>query len=243
MVTEWDFVNVFEYYKTHRKTYEDLYDSEKYFLDQLNLDNYNILDIGCALGGFYEIFSSLGKNISYTGVDVSPKLIQFAKHLHPNVNFFLIDPSLNTQVFPENNFDLVFSSGVFHLNKEWQSLLLNAYRLTRNYLLIDFRILPDQSLVGKIRLNLGMNAENPPEIDYFILNINELLDIFLHLNPLPQSIRSYGYYRPVSEDAELEIQTVCMSFFLIEKPQKQEPKNIDFSFNLPDDFAGVIENL
>lgn len=69
-----------------------------------------ILDVGCGNGRLLELLKD--KKISYTGVDVSEKLIEVAKKKYPQNNFLVAD-NLNLP-FLDNNFDKVFSVAVLH---------------------------------------------------------------------------------------------------------------------------------
>lgn len=239
METDWDYENVIEYYRRNRKTISGLYDSEKYFLTKLNLDNFRILDIGCAEGGFYDIFTSLAENVLYTGVDVSEKMITIAKQLYPDAEFYSVDPELRNLRFEDNSFDLVFSSGVFHLNSSWREMLKAGYRKSKRYMLIDFRILPDRSVTGKMQLSYGKPDSDSPKIDYFVIDINELMTIIKGFSPVPKSVAAYGYYHQVSDDADIDLDKVCMAFFLIEKDLNNNYDKINFELDLPDDFGYI----
>src|SRR5688500_13087168 len=44
-----------EYYETHRRTAQELYPSEWFFLKDLLSDGMSVLDIGCAVGGLASV--------------------------------------------------------------------------------------------------------------------------------------------------------------------------------------------
>lgn len=73
-------------------------------------DGDKILDLGCGNGILVELFFK--KNINYTGVDNSEKLIGIAKKNYPGQEF-LVASALNIP-FPEGCFDKVFCLAVFH---------------------------------------------------------------------------------------------------------------------------------
>ncbi len=70
----------------------------------------DVLDLGCGNGRFFEVFDE--KNVCYTGLDKSEKLILKAKERHPKADFEIGD-GLDTP-FPDNSFDYVFSIAVLH---------------------------------------------------------------------------------------------------------------------------------
>lgn len=72
-----------------------------------------ILDFGCGNGRLLELFAE--KNIDYTGVDISRKLIGIATAKYPDehVKFQKISGS-DSLAFPANYFNVVYSIAVFH---------------------------------------------------------------------------------------------------------------------------------
>lgn len=69
-----------------------------------------ILDLGCGNGRYLDYFE--GKEVNYSGVDNSEKLIELAKNRYPKANFQVAD-ALNLP-FSDDFFDEVFSVAVFH---------------------------------------------------------------------------------------------------------------------------------
>jgi SAM-dependent methyltransferase len=74
----------------------------------------NVLDFGCGNGRLLDLLDF--ENIGYWGVDVSAKLIEFAKnkHVSENENFFKIDPSQTSLAFESGFFNTIYSIAVFH---------------------------------------------------------------------------------------------------------------------------------
>jgi len=73
----------------------------------------NVLDYGCGNGRLLELFS--GKNIDYTGLDISGKMINLAKGKYPDPLFkFRKITSFDSLTFPGNYFNAVYSIAVFH---------------------------------------------------------------------------------------------------------------------------------
>ncbi len=74
------------------------------------LNNKSIVDIGCGLGDFYKWLQENNISTNYTGIDITPKMIEKAKERFPNTNFevnnFLID---NFSYTP----DCIVASGIF----------------------------------------------------------------------------------------------------------------------------------
>lgn len=68
-----------------------------------------VLDLGCGNGRLFELFK--GRNIEYTGVDFSEKLIEKAKEKYGD--YFKVADTFNLP-FPDNHFDSIWSIAVFH---------------------------------------------------------------------------------------------------------------------------------
>jgi len=79
-------------------------------------ENISILDVGCGIGHFYEFLkgSTLLERLKvrYKGIDISAKMIEFARNKFPGVDFEVVD--LVNDKFKER-FDYVFSSGIFNI--------------------------------------------------------------------------------------------------------------------------------
>jgi len=75
------------------------------------LDNFKILDLGCGIGDFYTYLTGRYNKIRYTGIDIVPELIAYAKDIYPNANFLCHDI---LQTDPIDNFDYAFISGMFN---------------------------------------------------------------------------------------------------------------------------------
>src|SRR5579872_6417046 len=75
------------FYSNRRNRLDDLYPSERRFLPWLARGSSSVLDVGCAAGGFAEIWRSCNDRIEYVGVDVSPQLVDAARSLHPELDF------------------------------------------------------------------------------------------------------------------------------------------------------------
>ncbi|MEK7598237.1 MAG: methyltransferase domain-containing protein [Patescibacteria group bacterium] len=73
----------------------------------------SVLDYGCGNGRLLELFSE--KNIDYTGLDISGKMVNLAKgkYQDPLVKFRKIT-SFDSLTFPGNYFNAVYSIAVFH---------------------------------------------------------------------------------------------------------------------------------
>ena len=107
----------------------------------------SLLDVGCGLGDLYGFLKKekyLSRNkINYTGLDITPKILEVAKKKYPGAKFELKD-ILEDRYLPK--FDYVFCSGVFNLRMtdteshlEWvKAMLLRMYDLADFGVAVNF---------------------------------------------------------------------------------------------------------
>ncbi len=91
--------------KTRNKPWRDF----EFLFEDLP-EKVSVLDLGCGNGRFFELFKE--KNIYYTGLDKSEKLILKAKEKYPEADFEIGD-GLDAP-FPSGSFEFVFSIAVLH---------------------------------------------------------------------------------------------------------------------------------
>jgi SAM-dependent methyltransferase len=70
-----------------------------------------VLEIGCGIGDFYPFLKEKFDSVNYTGIDIVPELVNYAKHKYPEATFHCLD--LHNVSF-EDKFDYVLISGVFN---------------------------------------------------------------------------------------------------------------------------------
>jgi SAM-dependent methyltransferase len=111
--------------------------------------DFSILDVGCGLGHFYEFLlnTSLINNmkISYTGIDISKKMVDFAKRKFPAVNFQTMD-IIGDKL--DRKFDYVVSSGIFNVKmadlkthkESVRKMISRMYQMSRFGTSINFMV-------------------------------------------------------------------------------------------------------
>jgi len=72
----------------------------------------SVLDVGCGFGDFREWFERQGGKLEYTGIDLSPDLLEQAKHRHAGGTFLCGD--LFDMEFADQSFDWVILSGALN---------------------------------------------------------------------------------------------------------------------------------
>lgn len=76
----------------------------------------SILDVGCGLADFYSWIKNNVDGINYTGLDITPEMIDKSKKRFPKIEFkqgTIYDENLCNQ-----NFDFIFASGIFVFRKK-----------------------------------------------------------------------------------------------------------------------------
>lgn len=90
----------------------------------ISYDEKSILDIGCGFADYFDFLNEKFKNISYHGVDISAKMIDEAKKLHPDLKLEL------KNVFdtpPQKKYDIVTSNGIFYLLGQDSKSLMHEF--------------------------------------------------------------------------------------------------------------------
>jgi len=219
----WDEKNTIKFYTNNRNTYNDLYDSEKHFLNKDFISQINsVLDVGSSVGGFSNIFKELNQNISYAGIDVSKNAIDKANSIYGSndIDFYHYD---GVQIPLNQKFDLVFCSGVMHLIDNYEDIFAQILANAEKYLLLDFRVTSTQSYQGKFYFDFeGKTNQNYTK--YYVLNFNELIDFFKSFKNICEVI-IYGYKGLASQMSE-GIDEVYFLFFKIKLSEENSFKII-----------------
>jgi SAM-dependent methyltransferase len=192
--TGWSNRDTVSYYASNRCSLEDLYPSEQYFLKpEFLTDVHSVLDVGCAAGGFLNVFTSLTKDIQYTGIDVVKELIDIAKERYGGYGVFIHYSGKG--VLPVNGkFDLVFSSGVMHLIENWKELFEEIVDHAKKFVLVDFRTTTEKSYCGKFIFDLNNKGKEKNATMYRVVNIKEIMDFLAEFKQI-KKIEVYGYQR------------------------------------------------
>jgi len=93
-----------------------------------NLKEKSVLCIGCGTGEECKHLKLLGAK-KVIGIDISKRLIDFAKKSYPDLEFKVMDmEKLN---FPKNCFDFVYSSLTMHYVRDWTKTLSGVYKILK----------------------------------------------------------------------------------------------------------------
>ena len=216
----WSVSNAVHFYAKNRQSLEDVYPSELFFLRQIIRPGISILDVGCAAGGFYNIFKSIEPSVRYAGVDYSPCMVREAKMCFPDTDFF--SGSGNSLPFKDGSFDMVYCSGAIHLSIDWRYILKECWRVTKNHFLFDVRLIEKGKSIEDVTRSYEKIAfldtwDKKTVVPYIILNVNDFLHEVTLLEPEPVSKQYFGYFRPVSEMVVTSYREVCMAMCCFSK--------------------------
>ena len=106
-------------------------------------ENESILDVGCGLGALVDYIHKAHLNLSYTGVDINPKMIQEAQQRHSNIEFIHTDIITDVHLLNDRKFDYVFLSGALNLaadkhQKTIESMMKEMFALASKGVAINF---------------------------------------------------------------------------------------------------------
>ena len=191
-----------DYWKNHRNSLNDLYPSERHFLEPALRISNSTLDIGCAAGGAYRFTKEANLNIDYTGIDISKSLIEIARESNPKGNFIHYDGQ--NIAFKENQFDFVFSIGVLHHLDNWKSIIMQMVKCSSKLTIFDLRLTKgnthDDAKSNYQYISFDDNIDYKASIGYFVINIGEFISFLQNnFNDSIYRIESFGYYSNINK--------------------------------------------
>ncbi len=233
MAEQFDTEYFLKYYENYRNKLDDLFKSEKYFMPEFVLPKKSYLDVGCAVGGMYEILTAFESNVDYKGIDVSSEMIDCAKINYPEIDFEVGDAAKGL-CFKDNAFSRVITLGTTVHEQNYKSLLKESYRVAEDVLFFDIRLVYDKPTLNDLGRGY-VEDESDIQYPYVVVNYDELVEFFNSLRPLPRLIKSFGYWGKANEYTTLpaDYHEICMAAFLVYKDDSCVHKAIDFKLNLP----------
>lgn len=209
----WDQPQVVQYFDRDRSTYDHLYPSERFFLDQVLKPGISILDVGCAQGGFYSALADrLGESFAYHGIDISPEMIKKARSRFPKALFESVAPGTFGSA-QEKKYDLVLCLGILHLHLSWRETLSLSWNSAREYLLFDLRESARPTLEDPQISSFAMGASGL-NLPYIVLNTSDALREVEERCYGAKSLNQYGYLGAPSRYAKTPESKVLMKTYL-----------------------------
>ena len=135
-----------------------------------SLEHARILDVGCGFGDFFDFLKAQSIEVTYTGIDVQPDILEEAKRRNPENTFQRIDV---LEFFPQAKFDFVFASGIFALKMENQldfvkDMLAHMFWLSEKGLAVNF---------------LSSYTTGEKDKDSYFVDPQEILGLALSITP------------------------------------------------------------
>jgi len=130
----------------------------------------SLLDIGCGYGGLLSHAKKVGVALDYSGIDIVPEMVQYARSFHPDGTFFVGD----AQVFDfPRLYDYVVCNGLLSLKLEASILDMNIYaaRLIRRMFSLASTGIAFNVMTNRVNFTVNhMYYRSPVEILAFCLS-------------------------------------------------------------------------
>lgn len=153
-------------------------------LQQVSLNGKSILDVGCGLGDLFFYCKEMGVDyFTYLGVDISKMIIDRAIELEPTLNVKYTDIFTDNQFRKEENFDVIFTSGIFNLkfgdnNQFFKDALAYFFDISNEY--IVFNLLSNSSLNKEDTYYYYDSAHVEEIVKSFDFREAKVVDDYLH---------------------------------------------------------------
>lgn len=237
----WSTRESLEFYSVSRRRITDLYDSEKVFLPRMLKPGMKVLDVGCALGGFYNIMKEIMPSISYYGCDFAETLIRRAKKDNTGAEFLVANSA--RLPFADGSFDLVNCAGTCHMIPDYREAIREIYRITGRFCIFDVR-LTDRKIDFDMntcyqKLSFGPSGWDGESLSpYVIVNAREFLrQLLSDLTPKPKAVYATGYLRAPAAGVVAPLREVCMAVFMLEKPECSFNGRTEICMDIPYDYT------
>jgi hypothetical protein len=204
-----------EFFTTNRTRVADLYVSERRFLPWLARDADTVLDVGCAAGGFVDVWRALNPGTIYRGVDVSTTLVAAAREQHPDVEFAVADAAAGIEL-PDRSATVVEALGWLHWEPRYRDALRELWRLTDRYLFFDVRLVAGEADAAGTQA-IAPDASTP----YICAGWSPFAASLLALRPA--TILGYGYTGAPADTVDGAPEEVCFATFVLERGDAHEP--------------------
>lgn len=131
----WGKVNPGEFLQTKQEGYDK--PVRKLYRELLRLLGVNkMLEVGCGPGVDYIGARNTIPNIDYTGVDITPQMIEYCNRTHPGGRFLHAD--IYRLPFADNSFPLVYCKDVLNHLEDWERGFAELHRVSSRYVLVNF---------------------------------------------------------------------------------------------------------
>jgi SAM-dependent methyltransferase len=216
MSSDFERPELVEFFSTQRHTVESLYPSERRFLGWLATSSSSVLDVGCAAGGFADIWHAFNTDVEYTGVDTSRALVEQARVLHPESEFIVSDAAERVEL-PGAAAETVQALGWLHWEPRYAVALRELWRLTGRALFFDVRLSLDEDcdVIGAQDLVGGGT------VPYVVLAWPAFAGLMLTLRPA--RLLGFGYRGPPADTVRGVPSSLVFATFVLERGAAERP--------------------
>jgi SAM-dependent methyltransferase len=221
-----------EFFSGHRNAPDDLYPSERRFLVPLAGIARDVLDVGCAAGGFAEIWRAFAPGLPYAGVDTSAALIERARALHPDCAF-TVGTTADGLDLPDRAGDVVAALGWLHWDPRWRESLRELWRLTGRWCFFDVRMQVDApgDVAGRQQLAYLHDWDGEATTPYVAVAWPQLAALLLELGP--DLILGHGYWGAPADTVDGVGERVCFATFVLRRGAGDAPAAPRVALDLP----------
>jgi len=238
--------NIQQYFSKERIDWDDFYLSEKKIIEQVfetfqDVNNIEVLDIGCACAGLCNALIKKFGIRKYTGIEINEYAAETARknlNLTSKLDKFNIysNDFLEIKNNIHNNFyECVFSLSCIDWQKNFELMFLESWKKVKpgGYFILSLRITDQPSIndINKSYQYINYNGIKEGEIaPYVIFNLNDIMKLFLSLDVM--SIKAYGYENDVSSVAVTDYEKLCFTVFALQKNVQHNKNKKYLAFNL-----------
>jgi SAM-dependent methyltransferase len=222
-----------DFYRTHRRRWQDFYQSERHVLDMLaarGASLADVLDVGCAAGGLADaLHERFGSIRTYTGVDINRRAAEIgaglASKTGPAKTFIAADICESPQL-AGRTFDLVTSFGVADWNVDTNGIVAKCWEHVRpnGHLVLSLRLTPEATLsdIASSFQYIWFEPTPPPadaeRAPYKVINIAEAISWLAAQSPRPEHLYIYGAWGKPSAVARTSHERILFSVIAMRKP-------------------------
>ena len=235
------------FYARERNRVEDLYRSEAAMLLPVVPQVRSVLDVGCAVGGFADVFKELDPKIAYTGIDTSVGMIEEAQRRRPGADFRL--SAGGRLPFDDDSFDLVLCTGVLNHNPDYLDMIADLFRVARRFSVIDLPRLVTGPYTFDIEHSNMVLKERFPGADssvsdeqtrvpYVLANVGEAFEgVLTSLKGRLSGFGCMGYYGKTNASVTIPYPEVIFAVVLLAKG----PGTLAYALDVPADSRPMAE--
>ena len=196
---QWEQPGVVQRYANRRHQEFELVRSERHFLPAAFQGMRNMLDVGCASGGMFNMLTQMGMTIPYTGLDFSQPSIELAQKRYGHLASF-IHADAHSLPLASVSFSLVHARGLLPHIGDWQVVMDELLRVMRKRVLVDIRF---ASAPSRSNYSIAVTAD---AVDFYTVSQNDFYDYlprYLTVKRFDQAYHHAGTDQDLTESTML----------------------------------------